>query len=51
MAEHVRLTFDGDGFTGRLAQLAKAAAELDRALNRSTLAAATWEPHDWTDFD
>ena len=35
-----------DRFSGRLALMVSAMHALDAA----TLAAATWEPHDWSDF-
>lgn len=36
-----------DNFTGRMALAARAAHDLNV---RMALAAATWEPHDWSDF-
>lgn len=44
--ENVRLVLN-DSFTGRLAA---AAAAAERAFDDITLAQATWEPHDWSDF-
>lgn len=45
--ENVALHFDPDAFTGRFALLAAAAKAMNADLERS---AATWEPHDWSDF-
>lgn len=44
----VHLRFDVDAFTARMHRLREAAAKLGQQM---TLQQATWEPHDWSDFD
>lgn len=46
--EPVRLSFDPNSFTGRMRLAAEAADSLNRTLQRN---AATWEPHDWSEWD
>lgn len=45
--EPVRLVLTDD-FTGRIQAAAAAVTDLHRRLARLD---ATWEPHDWSDFD
>lgn len=47
MGERVILEF-GDGFAEGMKRAAAASKALNMALE---LPAATWEPHDWSDFD
>lgn len=42
------LLMGSDHFTGRLQMAASAATDLSRRLARLD---ATWEPHDWSEFD
>lgn len=48
MAERVRLSFDDGGFSADMRRIAEASKALTMALE---LPAATWEPHDWREFD